>query len=120
MNTRTIREITEKCQDFSYLLTDIGTETSGFPMVIWIAQEYKTKFGCNMKVSIRNGKRGKIFKWFGITILEPKTIGRHKINDKKLYLVKKFILLNEKVILNHWNWKSSSIEFINEIKKVNV
>jgi len=119
MSGRKIKDTTERCQDFSYLITDIGPETSGLPMVIWIAQEYKTKFGCNMKVSVRNGKRGKLFKWIGITIDDkPQIIGRHKINDKKLNLVKKFILLNKKVILDHWKFKSSSLELINTIKKV--
>ncbi|RPI15166.1 MAG: hypothetical protein EHM58_14775 [Ignavibacteriae bacterium] len=100
-----------------YAFSCLSPKATGLPMVIWISCKYETKSPCNIKVQNKIGEIIKPYEWISVTIsVNPRVIGRHKI--KYLDLVRKFILLNKKTLLDQWNYKTTSDEMIGLIKKI--
>ena len=103
--------------NFLFEMSNYGDNITGLKnIVIWIGPRPKTH-GHRIKVSNDYYKMNE-FDNFTITIPKMKIIGKSKLSNKDINLVKTFIKLNEQLIKDYCELKISTIEFLKKIKKI--
>ncbi len=102
-------------KDF-YLFSNLWPETTGLLRTIWISVKGKFERLPKLYAQIDKGMRFKNC----ITISDnPKIIkGKKYIDSKEFKLIKKWILLNNEVLLDHWHGRNDTKGTVDSMKKI--
>ena len=115
--------------DIGFLIDIFGSQTTGLPMTIWICMKFgpyvpmiKVSRTYDFKVP-RALDYIKILQQCTFSLdfsADPRIIEGDKgeISDDDLCKVKSWIILNKKVLLKYWNFKISTCELVEQLKKV--
>jgi hypothetical protein len=91
---------------------------TGLPMVLWLYEKKDSKLACRIKLQKTYGNKIIFGNFTTVTVEEyPRIIGG-RIKEDDFILIKKFIAINKKPLLQYWNYKISTLEFIHQMKKV--
>jgi len=82
---------------------------------VWISVK-NAKHGPRIKIFKNNQAKGENF---SVTIEEnPKTIGKVFVNSKELDRIKEFIKVNERLLIDYWNYSIDTTDLAINITKV--
>jgi hypothetical protein len=101
--------------NFLFEMANFNPQHTGLKEVIWVLVK-----------NANHGPRIKIFKdkqakgeSFSVTIEnEPRVIGDCFVNSKELENIKKFILLNKKLLIKYWEYQLDTVDLALNIQKV--
>ena len=96
-------------------MSNISRQKTGLDYIVWLFPKTgKEKHGARIKIKIDN-------EYVPITISEePEVKSFVKIDAKKLNKIKKWIILNKKILLKYWNGKGEVTidEILGKLKEV--
>lgn len=101
-------------------MSNLRPKTTNLPMVIWILSKTgKEKHGPRIKAQNHYGDKIESGSWFSLTIDDsPKVTGDTKdISSKDITKIKKFIIQNKDILLQHWNLDIDTNELFKKLKK---
>ena len=98
---------------------NIWTKSSGLPMIIFLWEKKHSKLACRIKVQKTYGDKVIYGKFTTVTVEdEPRIIGG-RIKEKDFELIKKFISINKKALIEYWNYEIDAVEmFVRKLKKI--
>lgn len=100
-------------------MSPLGQESTNLPMIIWVGIKAGKGRVPRINVAGTHSKKIDMGKAIRVSIQdEPKTISGGSLSRDDLELVKKFICLNKPILLRYWNLKISTIELIDDLRKV--
>jgi hypothetical protein len=100
------------------MAANVRQETSGLPMIIWVSDKQTSKFRCKIKVQTNHNKKPNPEKVAFVTVENDPIIVGDGLSSKDYALVKKFILMNKKLLLKHWDYEISTKEMLNSLVKL--
>ena len=99
-------------------MSNIRQSQTGLPMIVWFLGRGGEKHGPRLKVQSNHSQSISPTNLISITISDNPELVQGNIDQEDFKLIKKFILLNKDLLLKYWNHELSTIEFLNQIKKI--
>ena len=112
-------DILEEERDRGYIfeMANLSQETTGLPMIIW-TYEKNPRHAQRIKVQKTDSQNVKLNDWVTVTIEDnPQVFGGDMPKDR-YEIVKKFISLNKKVLLQYSELEITTDQLIKKIIKV--
>jgi hypothetical protein len=99
-------------------MSNFWSKDTGLPVVIWVSVKTGAKHGARIKIS--HNKKWIAGDDFSLTISDnPKIVsGECKLDSKPLELIKKYIKLNKRVLIEYWNEKISTADLVKKLIKI--
>jgi hypothetical protein len=103
-------------EDERYAMINLRGRSTGLPMNIWIGPRGGAKHAARIKVQMDHREQFD-FENLAVISLEPKPqIIVGSLNAKDFELVQRYIALNFKAIMSHWNETSDGVELVQMLK----
>jgi len=104
-----LHDDTRLTEDEGFLMVNVRASTSGLPMNIWIGPRGKARHAARIKVQTDHRKRFDLDRLAVVSIDSPDLIAGD-LNAADLDLVRQYIQLNRRAILDHWEEKTDGVE----------
>ena len=101
-------------EDELYEMANLSYQTTGVETVIFISAKGGAKHGCRVKVSNIPGKMAHE-DTFTMTIPGLEIIGNSKLPTKTMNQLLVWCILNQQVILDHWDYKIDGAQAGNRV-----
>ncbi|MDQ7089617.1 MAG: hypothetical protein Q9M50_03100 [Methylococcales bacterium] len=96
-----------------FLMANFREKPTGLPMVIWVSERGNTKHAPRIKVSTNNNDKMIEGQTVSVSITEPPEImAEFGLRSKDLQLVIKFIELNRSLLLDYWDSKIDTTDWL--------
>jgi len=103
------------------LMTNVHQDDTGLPIIVWASMKMS---GSGPRIKVQNNYLKKpTYNFFSVSIEEnPKAVSKKKIKitNQDLRAVFDWVILNKKCLMDVWNGKISSMDFVRAMKKVKI
>ena len=106
-------------EDLGFWVTWLSQKETNLPMAVWVTIKQIAKRVPILLVSNNHLFRGNIRKAISVSIRDnPKIKAGGDLKASDFELVKKFIILNKEVLLDHWRFKIDSCDLVKRLKPI--
>jgi len=105
-------------EDSLFEMSNISPRDTNLPVVVWVFEKGKSKHGPRVKVMTHPGKMN-LAETVSISVSDnPEVVAGEKLDPEIFNLVKKWVILNKKVLLDYWNNKLYTIDMLKGLKMI--
>lgn len=112
-------ETEEEDSEQFFEMANIRQKNTGLPMVIWVSEKGTSKHGPRVKVSRTHNSKVNIADTVSVSVSDnPQIAAGAGLDSSDFLLVRKYIILNKKVILDYWNGETDTYELLERLRKI--
>lgn len=104
--------------DKFFLMVNLRGRSTGLPMNIWISSRGHSRHTARIKVQMDHKARFDIGKLASVSVEDPPVVKEGQLDAADLEVVRQYIALNKRAILNHWQGKTDGLELLRALKPI--
>ncbi len=102
--------------DELFLMTNLWPADTGLPMVIWVGPSYGAPHDARIKVMMAHGQRMDPHNLAVVAVRPRPHLVAGRLSTADLRAVSQWIVLNEAVIMDHWNGLTSGPQLSRQLQ----
>jgi len=98
-----------------WTMVNLRGHDTGLPMNIWIGPRGRACYAARIKVQMDHKTKFN-YNDLAVVSIDPIAVVQGSLSNADFAFVTRYIMLNRKVIIDHWNEKTSVIQLVNTLK----
>ena len=114
----TTERVARLTDDDLFEMVNLRSHSSGLPMNIWLGPRSRARHGPRIKAQMDHRAAFDLDNLAVVTVADPPRVAAGHLTPSDLDLIRRYIALNRRAILDHWNGETDGVELVRALVKL--